>query len=97
MTDSSSDEILSREAPISINSTLKGEAPEVIESNQDAAESETAMWIDNDGLEVKKVFGFNQNAELVNGRTAMIGFVMLLITELAFSGMPVTHSLFGIG
>ena len=31
-------------------------------------------WINNRGEEVKQVFGFNENAELVNARVAMIGF-----------------------
>ena len=60
--------------------------------NQDS----TPKWINNKGEEVKEVFGFNENAELVNGRVAMIGFLMLLLTELAFAGNPVTQSIFGI-
>tara|TARA_Y100001968_G_scaffold314717_1_gene340441 strand:+ start:578 stop:859 length:282 start_codon:yes stop_codon:yes gene_type:complete len=56
-----------------------------------------AKWIDNQGHEVEKVFGFNQNAELVNGRSAMIGFIMLVITEIIFGGLPVTKTIFGIG
>ena len=57
---------------------------------------ENSKWIDNQGDEVKKVFGFNSSAELVNGRAAMIGFLMLLLTELVFNGRPVTSSIFGI-
>ncbi len=53
-------------------------------------------WVNNKGEEVEEVFGFNENAELVNGRTAMFGFGMLLITELAFRGAPVTRAIFGI-
>ena len=53
-------------------------------------------WINNRGEEVKQVFGFNENAELVNGRTAMIGFLLLLLTELVFKGEPVTRAIFGI-
>ena len=53
-------------------------------------------WIDNQGDEVKDVFGFNSSAELVNGRAAMIGFLMLILTELIFKGRPVTSSIFGI-
>tara|TARA_Y100001968_G_C18939582_1_gene518064 strand:+ start:255 stop:548 length:294 start_codon:yes stop_codon:yes gene_type:complete len=53
-------------------------------------------WINNKGEEVKQVFGFNENAELVNSRLAMIGFLMLIITELAFAGEPATQTIFGI-
>ncbi len=53
-------------------------------------------WINNRGEEVKQVFGFNENAELVNARVAMIGFLMLIITELAFAGEPATQKIFGI-
>ena len=35
-------------------------------------------------------------AELVNGRAAMIGFIMLILTELVFKGRPVTSAIFGI-
>ena len=60
-------------------------------------DKKTSKWVDNYGKEVDNVFGFNENAELVNGRVAMVGFMLLIITELAFSGSPVTHSIFGIG
>ena len=53
-------------------------------------------WINNKGEEVKQVFGFNENAELVNARVAMIGFLMLILTELAFAGEPATQKIFGI-
>ena len=53
-------------------------------------------WINNRGEEVKHVFGFNENAELVNARVAMIGFLMLILTELAFAGEPATQKIFGI-
>ena len=53
-------------------------------------------WINNKGEEVKQVFGFNENAELVNARVAMIGFLMLILTELAFAGEPATLKIFGI-
>ena len=59
-------------------------------------DNEYSKWIDNQGDEVKNVFGFNSSAELVNGRAAMIGFLMLILTELVFSGRPVTSSIFGI-
>ena len=53
-------------------------------------------WINNKGEEVKQVFGFNENAELVNARVAIIGFLMLVLTELAFAGEPATLKIFGI-
>ena len=62
-------------------------------SNSDENDSK---WIDNSGEEVKQVFGFNASAELVNGRAAMVGFLMLILTELVLSGRPVTSSIFGI-
>ena len=58
--------------------------------------NESPKWINNRGEEVKQVFGFNENAELVNARVAMIGFLLLIITELAFSGEPATQQIFGI-
>ncbi len=68
-----------------------------IEETDDVETSDSARWIDNYGKEVENVFGFNQNAELVNGRVAMVGFLLLLLTELIFSGTPITKSIFGIG
>ena len=59
-------------------------------------DNESSKWIDNQGDEVKNVFGFNSSAELVNGRAAMIGFLMLIFTELVFNGRPVTSTIFGI-
>ncbi len=59
-------------------------------------DNQDSRWVDNQGDEVEKVFGFNSSAELVNGRAAMIGFLMLILTELVFSGRPVTSSIFGI-
>ena len=64
--------------------------------NNTTMDSEYSKWVDNQGDEVKNVFGFNSSAELVNGRAAMIGFLMLLLTELVFKGRPVTSSIFGI-
>ena len=55
-----------------------------------------SKWIDNRGEEVNDVFGFNPSAELVNGRAAMVGFLMLILTELVFHGRPVTSAIFGI-
>ena len=57
---------------------------------------ELSKWINNQGDEVKNVFGFNDSSELVNGRAAMIGFLMLILTELVFKGRPVTSAIFGI-
>ena len=61
-----------------------------------STESEYSKWVDNQGDEVQNVFGFNSSAELVNGRAAMIGFLMLILTELVLQGRPVTSSIFGI-
>ena len=65
-------------------------------TNKSFTDNEYSKWIDNQGDEVRNVFGFNSSAELVNGRAAMIGFLMLILTELVFSGRPVTSSIFGI-
>tara|TARA_Y100001970_G_scaffold194222_1_gene236130 strand:- start:4231 stop:4500 length:270 start_codon:yes stop_codon:yes gene_type:complete len=84
------------------NNNLELEAENFSEANdQDLINnaniiSEGAKWVDNNNNEVKKVFGFNSNAELVNGRSAMVGFIMLIITELVLSGKPVTSSIFGL-
>ena len=64
--------------------------------NISSTNKEPTKWIDNSGDEVKDVFGFNNSAELVNGRAAMVGFVMLILTELVFKGRPVTSAIFGI-
>jgi len=61
-----------------------------------STDTKYSKWVDNQGDEVENVFGFNSSAELVNGRVAMIGFLMLLLTELVFKGKPVTSSIFGI-
>ena len=65
-------------------------------TNKSLNDNEYSKWVDNQGDEVKNVFGFNSSAELVNGRAAMVGFLMLILTELVFSGRPVTSSIFGI-
>ena len=65
-------------------------------TDKPSTNNENSRWVDNQGDEVEKVFGFNSSAELVNGRAAMIGFLMLILTELVFSGRPVTSSIFGI-
>tara|TARA_Y100001968_G_scaffold226465_1_gene209231 strand:- start:89 stop:376 length:288 start_codon:yes stop_codon:yes gene_type:complete len=67
---------------------------EIIDKSQSL--SAYPKWINNKGEEVKQVFGFNENAELVNARVAMIGFLMLILTELAFGGEPATLKIFGI-
>ena len=61
-----------------------------------STDTKYSKWVDNQGDVVKNVFGFTSSAELVNGRVAMIGFLMLLLTELVFKGKPVTSSIFGI-
>ena len=48
-------------------------------------DNEDSRWVDNQGDEVEKVFGFNSSAELVNGRAAMIGFLMLILTCLLYT------------
>ena len=68
--------------------------PELIDQSHSL--SSYPKWINNKGEEVKQVFGFNENAELVNARVAMIGFLMLILTELAFGGEPATLRIFGI-
>ena len=67
-----------------------------VETNISNDDENNSKWIDNSGEEVKQVFGFNSSAELVNGRAAMVGFLMLILTELVLSGRPVTSSIFGI-
>ena len=47
-------------------------------NNKSLTDNEYSKWVDNQGDEVKNVFGFNSSAELVNGRAAMIGFLMLI-------------------
>ena len=71
---------------------------ESIEDSEDITtiNNEASKWIDNSGEEVNDVFGFNTSAELVNGRAAMVGFFMLVLTELVFHGRPVTSAIFGI-
>ena len=65
-------------------------------NNTTSNDNKYSRWVDNQGDEVKDVFGFNSSAELVNGRAAMIGFLMLILTELVLQGRPVTSSIFGI-
>ena len=67
-----------------------------VEAKISKDDENNSKWIDNSGEEVKQVFGFNSSAELVNGRAAMVGFLMLILTELVLSGRPVTSSIFGI-
>ena len=64
--------------------------------NHDGQSEESSKWVDNHDNEVDEVFGFNKNAELVNSRAAMIGFLLLILTELAFNGKAATISIFGI-
>ena len=71
---------------------------EFIENSENIStiNNQPSKWIDNRGDEVNDVFGFNASAELVNGRAAMVGFFMLVLTELVFHGRPVTSAIFGI-
>ena len=66
------------------------------ESSSQVQDYTNAKWLDNEDKAVEIVFGFNKNAELVNSRAAMVGFLMLLLTELIFGGKPVTLAIFGI-
>ena len=72
--------------------------PESTENTENIStiNDQESKWIDNSGDEVNDVFGFNASAELVNGRAAMVGFLMLILTELVFHGRPVTSAIFGI-
>ena len=54
-------------------------------TNTSSSNNEYSKWVDNQGDEVKNVFGFNSSAELVNGRAAMVGFLMLILTELVLA------------
>ena len=76
----------------------KSSDPELIEDSENTStiDNQASKWIDNSGDEVNDVFGFNPSAELVNGRAAMVGFFMLILTELVFHGRPVTSAIFGI-
>ena len=70
---------------------------ETIETSENISNiKQASKWVDNSGDEVNDVFGFNTSAELVNGRAAMLGFFMLILTELVFHGRPVTSAIFGI-
>ena len=79
---------------------MNEENPPIKNPNEDlnntSTNNENSKWVDNQGDEVKNVFGFNSSAELVNGRAAMVGFLMLILTELVLKGRPVTSSIFGI-
>ena len=77
------------------NKFIDSESTEVTE-NIPTSNNQDSKWIDNSGVEVNDVFGFNASAELVNGRAAMVGFLMLILTELVFHGRPVTSAIFGI-
>ena len=76
----------------------KSSDPELIEDSENTStiDNQASKWINNSGDEVNDVFGFNASAELVNGRAAMVGFFMLILTELVFHGRPVTSAIFGI-
>ena len=79
-----------------ISSKLLSEKDSSDNDSEEKDKEAYAKWINNEGQEVENVFGFNENAELVNARAAMFGFLMLILTELIFKGAPVTHSIFAI-
>ena len=54
-------------------------------TDKPSTDNEDSRWVDNQGDEVEQVFGFNSSAELVNGRAAMVGFLMLILTELVLA------------
>ena len=90
-------EIKNKSINSNLDDTEKNETnndPKLIDQSQNL--DSYPKWINNKGEEVKQVFGFNENAELVNSRVAMIGFLMLILTELAFGGEPATLKIFGI-
>ena len=41
-------------------------------TNTSSNDNEYSKWVDNQGDEVKNVFGFNSSAELVNGRACLL-------------------------
>ena len=79
-----------------ISKDESGEMSKGTEGDMSKEDENYSKWLDNRGEEVEQVFGFNSSAELVNGRAAMVGFLMLILTELVFKGRPVTSSIFGI-
>ena len=87
---------MKEENPPIKNPNEESENTSMEDLNYKSSDTEYSKWVDNQGDEVKNVFGFNSSAELVNGRAAMIGFLMLILTELVFKGRPVTSSIFGI-
>ena len=79
-----------------IDSTTPKEDSSNIKAEGESYKQKDGKWLNNNDEIVDKVFGFNENSELVNGRAAMVGFIMLILTELVFQGDPVTLSIFGI-
>ena len=78
------------------NNKLNDSDTNMDSENISTTNNQASKWINNSGDEVNDVFGFNTSAELVNGRAAMVGFFMLILTELVFHGRPVTSAIFGI-
>tara|TARA_Y100000589_G_scaffold148355_1_gene141818 strand:- start:80 stop:325 length:246 start_codon:yes stop_codon:yes gene_type:complete len=78
------------------NNKLNDSDTNMDSENISTTNNQSSKWINNSGDEVNDVFGFNTSAELVNGRAAMVGFIMLILTELVFHGRPVTSAIFGI-
>ena len=48
-------------------------------TNTSSTDNEYSKWVDNQGDEVKNVFGFNSSAELVNGRAATVSYTHLTL------------------
>ncbi len=67
-----------------------------MQEKDSSMENQNDDFTDKPSTDNEDVFGFNSSAELVNGRAAMIGFLMLILTELVLSGRPVTSSIFGL-
>ena len=55
--------------------------------NTSSSDNEYSKWVDNQGDEVKNVFGFNSSAELVNGRACLL-YTSPSPRDLSTSRMP---------
>ncbi|MFK8182880.1 MAG: chlorophyll a/b-binding protein [Phormidesmis sp.] len=61
--------------------TTPSSSESVSPSESVSTESDVENKIPSNTVEVEPSFGWNQYAEKVNGRFAMIGFIALLVTE----------------